>query len=109
MNENITQQVNNTDSGSFGWAVLGFFFPLIGLILYFVWKSNKPNNAKKAGNGALIGLLLSIIFYVIIWPTIQASIVDQVCKSYGENYSSIKKDNIWYCQNPETGELIDIR
>ena len=37
------------DGGSFGWAVLGFCFPLVGLILYLVWKSNKPLSAKKAG------------------------------------------------------------
>ena len=24
------------DSGSFGWAVLGFFFPIVGLILFLV-------------------------------------------------------------------------
>ncbi len=36
-----------TDSGSFGWAVLGFFFPLVGLILLLVWKDSMPLSAKK--------------------------------------------------------------
>jgi len=39
---------NLNDSGSFGWAVLGFFIPLAGLILFFVWKNDRPKSAKMA-------------------------------------------------------------
>lgn len=53
------QYVN--DSGSFGWAVLGFFIPLVGLILYLVWKNEKPLSAKKAGVGALVGFIVSLL------------------------------------------------
>ena len=49
------------DNGSFGWAVLGFCLPLVGLILFLVWKSNKPISAKKAGIGALVSVILSFI------------------------------------------------
>lgn len=51
------------DTGSFGWAVLGFFFPIVGLILYIVWKDTKPLSARKAGMGALV----SVIAVVVIW------------------------------------------
>lgn len=57
------QQVQNGDDGSFLWAVVGFLFTLIGLILYFVWKDTKPNNAKMAGMGALVGFIASVILY----------------------------------------------
>ena len=50
------------DNGSFGWAVLGFCFPIVGLVLYLVWKSNKPISAKKAGIGALVSVILSFLF-----------------------------------------------
>ncbi|MGM9567136.1 MAG: zinc-ribbon domain-containing protein [Clostridia bacterium] len=53
------------DSGSFGWAVLGFCIPLVGLVLYLVWKTNKPLSAKKAGIGALVGFCLNLIFSFI--------------------------------------------
>lgn len=53
------------DGGSFGWAVLGFCFPLVGLILYLVWKSNKPFSAKKAGIGALVGFCLNILLSLL--------------------------------------------
>lgn len=53
------------DSGSIGWAVLGFFVPLAGLILFIVWKDTKPLCAKKAGIGALVGVILSVVVSVI--------------------------------------------
>lgn len=50
------------DSGSIGWGILGFFFPLVGLILFLVWKNTKPKCAKVAGMGALIGFCLNLVF-----------------------------------------------
>lgn len=52
------------DSGSIGWAFLGCCIPIVGLILFLVWKDTKPNNARKAGIGALVSVLLSVAFYV---------------------------------------------
>ena len=49
------------DSGSIGWGVLGFFFPIVGLILFLVWKNTKPQSAKVAGIGAIIGFVLGLI------------------------------------------------
>lgn len=48
------------DSGSIGWGILGLFFPLVGIILYFVWKSTKPKTAKVSLYGALIGFAFNI-------------------------------------------------
>ena len=59
------QQAAPVDNGSFSWAVLGFCFPIVGLILYLVWKSNKPISAKKAGIGALVGFCLNLLFSFI--------------------------------------------
>ena len=55
------------DSGSFGWFILGFFIPLVGLILFLVWIGNKPKSAKMAGLGALVNVILTVIFYVAIF------------------------------------------
>lgn len=59
------QQAPIVDSGSFGWALLGFFFPVVGLILFLVWKDQKPLTAKKAGLGALVSVIASVVFTVI--------------------------------------------
>jgi len=42
------------DSPSLGYAVLGFIIPLVGLILYIVWKDQFPLRARSAGKGALM-------------------------------------------------------
>lgn len=40
-------------------------FPIVGLILYFVWKDDKPLSAKSVGKWALIGFGISVLLYVL--------------------------------------------
>ena len=54
------------DTGSIGWGILGFCIPLVGLILYLVWKDTKPLTAKIAGKGALISVIVCVVFYVLM-------------------------------------------
>lgn len=53
---------NHVDDGGFVWGILGFFVPMAGLILYLVWRNERPKTAKKAGKGALF----SVIFYIAL-------------------------------------------
>jgi Na+/proline symporter len=57
--------VNTSDRPSGGFAVLGFFIPLVGLILYLVWKKDTPLKAKSCGKGALIGFIVGIVVSII--------------------------------------------
>ena len=50
---------------SLGYAILGFFFPAIGLILYLVWKDTKPGPATSSANGALLSAILGGVLFVI--------------------------------------------
>lgn len=59
------QPTATDDTGSIGWGVLGFFIPIVGLILFLVWNSTKPRNAKSAGIGALVSVILSVVIYII--------------------------------------------
>ena len=54
------------DTGSFGWVVLGFFFPIVGLILFLVWKSEKPVSAKQAGMGALASVISTVVLWILL-------------------------------------------
>ena len=45
--------------------MLGFFIPIVGLILYLVWKDEKPKSAKRAGQGALVSVIIYVIIMVI--------------------------------------------
>ena len=44
---------------SFGIAFLTFMIPILGLILYFVWKDSKPGIAISAAKGAIVGVSLN--------------------------------------------------
>lgn len=67
-------QVNVSDSSSFGYALLGFCIPIVGLILYLIWKDTTPLKAKSAGKGALVSVIVGVIFYIIYFVIIAAII-----------------------------------
>jgi hypothetical protein len=49
------------EGDTLGWAVLGFFFPLVGLILYLVWKEERPRASLSAGKGALWSVIIQVV------------------------------------------------
>ena len=55
------------DNGGIGWGLLGFCIPIVGLVLFLVWKDTKPKTSKAAGMGALISVILLILFYVLLF------------------------------------------
>lgn len=55
------------DNGGIGWGILGCCIPLVGLILFLVWKDQKPRTAKSAGIGALVGVGLAVVYYILIF------------------------------------------
>lgn len=65
------------DSGSFGWAVLGFFIPLVGLVLWLVWRETKPRDSKMSRNGFITGVIVWValsIIYTVAMGAMLASI-----------------------------------
>lgn len=57
---------DSDDNSNFGFAVLGFFIPLVGLILFLVYESKKPKRAKSAAKGALIGFITEIVLVITL-------------------------------------------
>lgn len=55
------------DNGGFGWGLLGCCIPIVGLILFLVWKDTKPKTSKAAGIGALVAVICWILLYVLIF------------------------------------------
>ncbi len=53
------------DNGGIGWGILGCCIPVAGLVLYLVWRDQKPRTAKAAGIGALVAVGLSFFWYII--------------------------------------------
>ena len=55
------------DSKSFGWAFLGFLFPIVGLILWLLWKDSYPMRAKSLIKGTITGVLTGVALAVLFW------------------------------------------
>ena len=53
-------------SSDLGIALLGFLNPLVGLIVWLLYKNYKPLMAKSAIKGALIGLVVSVVMSVLL-------------------------------------------
>lgn len=71
-----TQAQSAKEGGTAGWGVLGFFFPLVGFILWLVWKDDHPARSRSAGIGCLVAVCLSVfggILYGIILGVILAA------------------------------------
>lgn len=54
------------DNGGIGWGLLGCCIPIVGLILFLVWKDSKPKTAKAAGIGALVSVAIGILWYAFV-------------------------------------------
>lgn len=68
----VAPQANDAPSG--GFAFLCFLFPIVGLILYLVWKDSMPMRARSCGKGAIIGVIVSVVVS-ILWGVIVALVV----------------------------------
>ena len=73
------------DSPSFFYSVMGFFFPVIGLILCLVFENSKPLTAKAFRNGAIWGFVLHcvlvalvVIFYALIFASVFSGIAGSI-------------------------------
>lgn len=59
------QGVMQEDKPSAGFAVLSFFIPLVGLVLWLTWRDKTPLKAKSCGKWALIGFIANIVISVL--------------------------------------------
>ena len=54
------------DVPSAGFNALAFFFPIVGLVLYLVWKDSTPKKAKAIGKWALISVSVGVVLYILM-------------------------------------------
>jgi len=100
----ITQNQND-DAPNTGFAVLGFFIPIVGLILYLVFESKQPLKAKSAGKGALIGFISGIVVSIIATILMMVgsfAFMDKMVSIYDREYSN--SDNIF---GDKTEEILE--
>lgn len=60
-----SKQLENPNESTTPYVVLGFFVPIVGLILFLLWQNDYPRRAKAAGKGALISVIIGFVFAII--------------------------------------------
>ena len=53
--QNSPYVYHETDAPSFLFALISFFAPLVGLVLYIIWRKDFPQKAKSCMNGMICG------------------------------------------------------
>ena len=76
------------EKGSVLLGILGFMFPLIGLILYLAMMHSEPKKAKSAGKGALTAFIIYLVFIVIVTISVMIPVIDTYRKSAQSDDSS---------------------
>jgi len=103
---NTQSTVSENDTGSFGWAVLGFFFPIVGIVLFAIWNKTKPNDAKKSLIGAIVGFVVPIIMFfifvmfallVVVRLPDEINNYDRCHEQYGERFHYRERRGRSYC------------
>jgi hypothetical protein len=65
MEQNVQNPTPNTEKLGIGLSILCFLIPLVGLILFFVYKAEKPAKSKGACYAALAGFLVGVVINLI--------------------------------------------
>lgn len=76
------------DGKNAGYNVLSFFFPIVGLIFYCIWKDQFPIRAKSCGKWALISVIVTVALYIILYGLMGGMIAYMSTKS-GTNFADI--------------------
>lgn len=74
------------DGKNAGYNVLSFFFPIVGLIFYCIWKDQFPIRAKSCGKWALISAIVTVTLYIILYGLMGGMIAYMSTKS-GTNFA----------------------
>ena len=86
-----SNQIYEQDGPSTGLAVLGFFIPFVGIIMFFVHKKNAPKKALSSATGVfintIVNLVATIVFYILYF-TVFAAIFKEAFSGLFDSFSN---------------------
>ncbi|MBQ9020941.1 MAG: hypothetical protein IJ113_02850 [Eggerthellaceae bacterium] len=56
----IVARQNAARIASIVWGLVGFMIPIVGLVLYLVWRNSQPQRAKYVLSGAVVGVVFGL-------------------------------------------------
>ncbi|MCH5320573.1 MAG: zinc ribbon domain-containing protein [Eubacterium sp.] len=80
------------EKANVGLAILSFFIPIAGLIIFLTQKDKKPKTAKASGICALVSFILGIVFSVVTSVASALLVVDNVLDDAIDNIPGYYED-----------------
>lgn len=62
----MIEQRKEEEGSVFGWSVLGFLIPIVGLVLWIIWKKDEPRKSTAARNGFIAAIILDVILVIFL-------------------------------------------
>lgn len=90
--KNVLEEKEKNSNLNIGWLFLGFFFPVIGIILYFCFRKDNNSSAKSVIIGVFISLVLLFLLIIMF-------LVSAICiYAYEDNdsYNGLDYNNGYY-------------
>lgn len=81
------QTSSQEDESSLGFAILSFFFPIVGLVLFLIWKNDFPQKAKSCLKGMVSGIVLGVVI-VCCFLSVFFKAVSDIDDSYDYSYDN---------------------
>jgi hypothetical protein len=107
------EEVKKSNPIKIVYGIIGFIAPIIGLILFIVFKNTNKEYSKASGTGALLGFffgwVISLIFSLLFNAFVNTAELQTKCNDLGENYKLEKLDDGWGCRDALTNEIIRIK
>ncbi len=71
-------QIADDNGSKVGWGFLSYFVPIAGLILFCIWRTERPKTSKVCGICALVSFLVSVavaILYIVLAFVFAAGVI----------------------------------
>ncbi len=62
-----SKSYDESSESTFIYSVIGFFVPIVGIILFCIWNNEYPSRAKSAIKGTLIAIAVYVILFVLLF------------------------------------------
>jgi hypothetical protein len=67
------------DKGGCWIAVVSFLFPIVGLILWIIWSTQRPRSAEVARNGFIASVIALLLLFILLGVSIFLFAADLFC------------------------------
>ena len=78
VNQPPKSQIADDNASKVGWGFLSYFVPIAGLILFCIWRTERPKTSKVCGICALVSFLVSVavaILYIVLAFVFAAGVI----------------------------------